>query len=202
MKIKNNLEGRDKMQKLTYLAAILLLSLVGCMQETNITGPVNSIDNTQQKTIIMLPAKADMSIETIYTTSQNISGNSGGEIHLVKSYLAANGQTITIDCDLTVPSNNLSFQDIRNITMQVGGDQAAVEFYPSMTFSQPVILNFTITGLDLSGINPQNVGFFYIESNGNLTPTQNDGVVVDVSSSTLKVINARLPHFSRWAYAR
>ena len=190
------------MQKLTYLAAILLLTFVGCMQESNITGPVNSIDRTQQKTIIMLPAKADMSIEDLFTTSQNISGNTGGDIHLVQSYLAINGQTVTVDCDLTVPSNNESFQNVRNITMQIGADQATVDFYPSMTFSQPVILNFRITGLDLSGINPQNVGFYYLDSNGNLTPTENEGVIVDASTGTLKVINAKLPHFSRWAYAR
>jgi len=202
IKIKNIREGRVKMQKLTYLAAFLLLTFVGCMQESNITGPVNSVDRTQQKTIIMLPAKADMSIEDLFTTSQNISGNTGGEIHLVQSYLATNGQTVTVDCDLMVPSNNVSFQNVRNITMQVGGDQATVDFYPSMTFSQPVILNFRITGLDLSGVNPQNVGFYYVDSNGNLTATQNDGVIVDVSSGTLKVVNAKLPHFSRWAYAR
>ncbi len=199
---KNNIrEGRVKMQKLTYLGTFLLLAFVGCMQESNITGPVNSVDNTLTKTIIMLPAKADMSIESIFTTSQNISGSSGGDIHLIQSYLAANGQTVTIDCDLTVPSNNISFPDVRNITMQIG-DQASVDFSPSMTFSQPVILNFRVTGLDLTGINPQDVGFFYVDTNGNLTPTQNDGVIVDMSSGTLRVINARLPHFSRWAYAR
>jgi hypothetical protein len=201
-KTKNLLiiEGREKMQKLSYAAALILLLFAGCTQESNITDPLNGIYDSQAKTIIMLPAKADMNVEDVFSSSEDINGVSGGEIHLVKSYLASNGQTVNIDCRLTVPAN-LSFDDFRNITMQVGG-QAAVDFYPSMTFDSPVILNFTVTGLDLSGINPNNVGFFYVDQNGNLAPTVNDGVSVNLATGTLTVVNAQLPHFSRWAYAR
>ncbi len=199
MKIKKT-EGRVKMQKLNYLVALLLLSLVGCMQESNITEPVNHTDKNA-KTIIMLPAQADMNIESSFSASNDISGAAGGEIHLVKSYQAITGQTVTVDCKLTVPPNNYSFSDIRNITMEVGNG-AEVDFYPSMTFNQPVILNFTVSGLDLSGVDANDVGFFYVANDGSLTPTANEGVSVDVNSGTLQVFNAKLPHFSRWAYAR
>ncbi len=188
------------MRKLSYLAALMLLSFVGCMQESNVTGPVNGVEKNQAKTIIMLPDKADMSVEDTFTSSQTINGISGGEIHLVKSYLASNGKTVNIDCRLNVPANG-SFADSRDITMQVS-DEAGVDFFPSMTFNEPVILNFNITGLDLSGVNPDDVEFFYVDQSGNLAPTVNDGVTVDPASGTLKVVNAQLPHFSRWAYAR
>lgn len=189
------------MRKYFYFGVIILLSFTGCMQESNITGPVNKIDKTQPHTVIMLPAKSDINIEDVFSATQTISGVNGGEIHMIKNYQAASGQTITIDCDLTVPANNYSFSNSRDITMQVS-DIAGVDFYPSMTFNQPVILNFTITGMDLTGIDPQNVGFYYVDTNGNLAPTINDGVTVDINSGTLKVVNAKLPHFSRWAYAR
>lgn len=188
------------MRKLSYIAALLLLSFVGCMQESNITEPFNSVEKSQAKTIIMLPDKADINVEDVFSSSQNINGVTGGEIHLIKNYQAANGQTVNIDCKLTVPANS-SFADSRNITLQVS-DQAGVDFYPSMTFNQPVILNYTITGLDLSGVNPDDVDFFYVDQNGNLAPTVNDGVSVNQASGTLTVVNAQLPHFSRWAYAR
>lgn len=201
-KNQNKLQkGALKMRKYSYLAVIVLLSFVGCMQESNITGPVNQIEKNQPHTIIMLPARADINIEEVFSATQNIHGNVGGNIHLVNSYQTASGQMITIDCELTVPGNNYSFSSNRDITMQVS-DIAGVDFYPSMTFNQPVILNFTITGVDLTGIDPENVGFYYVDTNGNLTPTVNDGVSVDLNSGTLKVVNAKLPHFSRWAYAR
>lgn len=184
------------MRKYFYSGMIILLSFTGCMQESNITGPVN-----QPHTIIMLPAKADMNIENVFSTTQTINGSAGGNIHLYNSYQNASGQTVTIDCDLTVPANNYSFSNTRNITMQVN-DVAGVDFYPSMTFNQPVILNLTITGLDLTGIDPQDVGFYYVDTNGSLIPTVNDGVTADLNSGTLKVENAKLLHFSRWAYAR
>ncbi len=184
------------MRKYFYSGMIILLSFTGCMQESNITGPVN-----QPHTLIMLPAKADMNIENAFSTTQTINGSAGGNIHLYNSYQDASGQTITIDCNLTVPANNYSFSNTRNITMQVN-DVAGVDFYPSMTFNQPVILNLTITGLDLTGINPQDVGFYYVDTNGNFIPTVNDGVTADLNSGTLKVENAKLFHFSRWAYAR
>ena len=189
------------MRKLSYVAALLLLSFVGCMQESNITDPLNSFNDNQGKTIIMLPEKAKMSVEDVFTTSQDINGTAGGEIHMIKSYVASNGQTINIDCSLTVPGNNLSFADTRNITMEIS-NEAGVDFFPSMTFDQPVVLNYTISGLDLNGINPNRVKFYYVDQNGNLTPTVNDGVSVNISTGTLTVENAQLPHFSRWAYAR
>lgn len=199
--MKNKIiEGRVKMQKLYYLVAILLLTFSGCMQESNITGPVNHANKNQAKTIIMLPSKADLNVENVFSTSDDISGYVGGEIHLVKSYVSNSGQTVTVDCKLTVPANN-SFSGTRDITMEVS-NEAGVDFYPSMTFNQPVILNYTITGLDLTGVDPNDVGFYYVDTNGNLTATENDGVSVDVSTGTLKVFNAELPHFSRWAYAR
>ena len=133
------------MRKLSYAAALLLLSLVGCMQESNITGPINGIENSQAKTIIMLPAKANLNVEDAFSSSQQINGTTGGEIHLAQSYLSTEGQMVNIDCRLTVPSNSSAFDDYRNITMQVS-DEAGVDFFPSMTFDQPVILNFTITG--------------------------------------------------------
>ena len=187
------------MRKLSYLAALLLLSFVGCMQESNVTAPVNGVDN-QAKTIIMLPERADLSVESSFSTSETIDGVSGGEIHLVKSYLSSNGKTVNVDCRLTIPAS-YSFADFRNITMQVS-DEAGVDFFPSMTFNEPVILNYKITGLNLNGINPANVGFYYVDPSGNLVPTVNDGVTVDMSTGTLNVVNAQLPHFSRWAYAR
>jgi hypothetical protein len=193
-------EGREKMRKLSYAAALILLSFAGCMQESNITEPINTVDKSQAKTIIMLPEKADISVEDAFSASQNINGVTGGVLRMVKSYQASNGQTVSIDCKLTVPANS-SFGDTRNITMQIS-DQAGVDFYPSMTFSQPVILNYTITGLDLNGINPNDIKFYFVDDNGNLTPTVNDGVSVNIGSGTLTVVNVQLPHFSRWAYAR
>jgi hypothetical protein len=194
-------EGRDKMRKLTYTAALLLLSFVGCMQESNVTGPINSIEKTQAKTIIMLPERADVNVESVFTSSLNISGVTGGQLEMIQSYQGTNGKIVNIDCKLTVPSNSSAFADSRDITMQVS-DQAGVDFYPSMTFSQPVLLNFTITGLDLNGIDPADVNFYYVDQNGNLAPTVNDGVSVNLTTGTLTVVNAQLPHFSRWAYAR
>ncbi len=188
------------MRKLSYLTALLLLSFVGCMQESNVTEPVNGIDKAQAKTIIMLPAKADLNVEDVFTASQTINGISGGEIHLVKSYLASSGKTVNIDCSLTVPANG-SFADSRDITMQVS-DEAGVDFFPSMTFNEPVILSFKISGLDLSGIDPDDVEFYYVDQSGNLAPTVNNGVTVDNATGTLSVEHAQLPHFSRWAYAR
>lgn len=189
------------MRKLSYTAVLILLLFAGCMQESSITDPISSTVSNQAKTVIMLPEKAKMSVEDVYTTSQDINGTTGGEIHMVESYVASNGQTINIDCSLTVPGNNLAFADTRNITMEIS-NEAGVDFFPSMIFDQPVILNYTISGLDLNGINPNRVQFYYIDQDGNLTPTVNDGVSVNISTGTLTVENAQLPHFSRWAYAR
>ena len=86
-------------------------------------------------------------------------------------------------------------------TELVGG--VAVTFQPHGTiFSPDAILNITAHGVDFSGVNLNNIDVYYDnQETGNWELMQRDDITIDTVNGIIRVINARLPHFSRYAIA-
>ena len=73
-------------------------------------------------------------------------------------------------------------------------------FGPSYVFNLSLTLNITYTGVNLSGINPSTVKFAYLATDGSVKYAANDGIVVDLATGKLQVVNAVIPHFSRYGF--
>ena len=84
--------------------------------------------------------------------------------------------------------------------MYIPSDRIVQLIPPSMVFNKPLIFTITYTGIDLSTINPADVKFAYIAADGSVQYAVNDGIVVDLAIGKLQVINARIPHFSRYGF--
>ncbi len=84
-------------------------------------------------------------------------------------------------------------------TELLGG--VAITFSPHGTnFNNPAILNIEAHGVDLTGLDSNSIDVYYDNQNsGQWQKMQRDDVIVDVNAGTIQVINARLPHFSRYA---
>ena len=85
--------------------------------------------------------------------------------------------------------------------MQIG-DDAAIDFSPSSVFNIPLVLNLKITGVDLTGINPNDINFYYFAQDGSVFSVQNDGITIVPQTGTLEITNAKLPHFSRYGWGK
>lgn len=175
---------------------VLALFYSGCSDLNTNTNPVNS--TVSSKTVIKLPIKSGINIESVFSASQLISGNNGGTVQLHNSYISGNTQ-VTIDAVLSIPVG--AFNGSKNISMQIG-DDAAIDFSPSSVFNIPLVLNLKITGVDLSGVNPSDINFYYFSQDGSVTPVQNDGITITPQTGTLEIINAKLPHFSRYGWGK
>ena len=67
-------------------------------------------------------------------------------------------------------------------------------------FGTPAILNFKFTGVDLTGIDPGTIKFVYYNAEtGELSETGGTPII-DLDSCTLQIVNAVIPHFSRWGW--
>jgi hypothetical protein len=55
-------------------------------------------------------------------------------------------------------------------------------------------------GVDLSNVNPANVKFVYLSTDGNYYQPVCDYIAVDKQSGKLQIVNAQLPHFSRYGF--
>ncbi len=138
-------------------------------------------------------------------------GLSSGDLSTV---LEAQVGTRLNDSDLNVGTNgvrvNLQIlpggisEDTRmSISMedeQIAGD-VHVTFGPHGTvFNPPAVLNVEVTGLDLSGINPAGIDVYYINPQTGLWELmQRDDILVRQNEGYVKVVNAFLPHFSRYS---
>lgn len=67
-------------------------------------------------------------------------------------------------------------------------------------FSEPAILNFEASGLDLSGIDPKSVDIYYDNQNTGLWELMpRESITIDNEAGYINVRNAEFLHFSRYA---
>lgn len=181
------------MKLLTSLLFITLVFLLGCDQITEINAPQERIVNKQ---LITLPEPIGASIES-QTYTKDINGYYGGEFQKFYSYQTSSGQ-ISQFADMDFDPG--AFSGTKTISMTFNLDGAAMEFGPSMVFQDDVEYTYVISGLDLSGVNPNTLEFVYIDATGNMYAVEYDYVTMDVATGMLKVKNAILPHFSRYGF--
>ncbi len=181
------------MKHITSIFIVILLFLMGCDQITEINAPQERVLN---KRLISLAVPKGPTVEA-QTYFKNINGDSGGEFQQWYSYQSSSG-TISQFADLDFLPG--AFTGIKNISMTYNTDGAAMELGPSMQFSAPVEYTYKIYGLDLSNVNPATLEFVYIDANGNMYTVDYDYVTMDVNTGMLKVVDAILPHFSRYGF--
>jgi hypothetical protein len=181
-------------QFISFLFVTLLL-ILGCEQVTDVNEPQERILNKQ---LISLPTPTGLGVEDLHTEYQNINGYYGGWFGEQFSYQGGPTGTVYINSVLHFYTN--SFSGTQQISQTFNTVTAAITFGPSMQFNVPVDYTLTITGLDLTGVNPNTLDFVYIDANGNMFAVQKDYVIMDLSTGMLKVKNAKLNHFSRYGF--
>ena len=180
------------------LSLASLLFFFGCDQGSDLTSPVDDI-KTENANWISLPSIEGMSVENSFTVTKKINGAQGGFLAMSESYSGGPFGTVTIDAELTFEQG--AYPGNERITMTNDDFGCVVTFGPSMSkFNDIVSYSITYTGIDLSNIDPDNVSFAYIASNGDLEYAQHEGITVNVSTGTIEVINALIPHFSRYGF--
>jgi hypothetical protein len=199
MKTKNIHQTKDKTMK--YLLTLGLASLMlflGCEQVSEPTLPENHSAN-QQLNLISIPAPdGGLSVETLLTKYKEIDGDDGGEFRATFSYSGGPFGTVTVVSELDFDED--AFEEEEWISQTLDTDYAAMKFGPPMQFEEDVELNLVITGLDLTGVDPNTVKFVYIDEDGTVEYVNYDWINVNVSTGTIEVDDADLTHFSRYGF--
>ena len=170
--------------------------LLGCADTPN--SPVKNDDHSYQ--FIKLPKKSGMYVETIFSKTKTIDGDEGGQIIIRKSYVAEDGHTVKIYAKLKVKVD--SFDGEVSITLTVDDEFAAVSFSPAMVFEEPVELTLWFEGIDLEELNltTGDYDFVFIDDQGNTEVVGYNAIHVDESQDKIRVIKAKLYHFSRYSF--
>jgi len=196
-------KGSKKMYKYIYLLMLLAIFVVGCSQESNILSPVdvasNQIASVDEPNWIVLPSADNLTLKKDITVGKTIYGNQESLLEINGGYPASTPFGY-IQITANARFQRYSFTGSKYTTMTVNDQFGTATFSPSGTFTKPVIYNLTIMGVDLSNVDPAKVRFVYMASNGSYYTPKYDKIYVEKQSGKLQIINAQLPHFSRYGF--
>ena len=195
------IQKKDKKMK-KYISIIVLLSLfvIGCSEQTSITSAENKVP-TQEPNWISLPnGENGMSVMSmpIFQASREIDGKNGGKILINERYLGGPLGEVKVKAELEFPKD--AFVGSKNITMILDTQFGLATFSPHAYFDKDAIYNVEFLGLDLTGVDPKNVGFVYQAEDGSYEYIDYSKIEVDLKNGKLKVRDAKLPHFSRYGF--
>ncbi len=185
------------MRNYLYLFLLVSLFVIGCREESSVLTPNNTI-NSNEPNWIVLPASEDLSLRKDITVSKMIYGNQESLLEINSGYAGGVHGWISITANARFQRN--SFTGQRYTTLSVNDQNGTATFSPSGSFTKPVIYNLTIMGLNLNNVNPATVSFVYMAPNGSYVKPKYDRIFVEKQSGKLQIINAELPHFSRYGF--
>lgn len=181
------------MKKYLLVIALISLLVIGCNEQMTVNAPVND----PVKKVEWLTIKSDhgLAVEGTKTWAKTIVGSTGATFSSTKALCEYTSAYVKIQ----VPAGAFTGTKIINATLNCMTLYA--DFAPTpLTFNIPIYYTVEYTGVDLSGIDPNNLDFYYIDGSGNMVKAIYDEIYVDVANNKLGVINARLPHFSRYGF--
>jgi hypothetical protein len=189
---------------LKYLSVLMLLAIfvIGCTDKSNMLSPVDNITGnneavTNPSFIELLPAN-NQTIKKDVAVSKTIYGDQESLLEINTGY--AGGPFGWISITANARFQRYSFTGSRYVTMSISDNNGTASFSPSGTWALPVIYNLTIQGIDLSNVNPATVTFVYMASDGNYYKAKYQSLYIEKQSGKIQLINAELPHFSRWGF--
>lgn len=183
------------MKKVLLLFIPIILFIAGCSDSgLEPTSPAIEI----QKSIIQLPPSSTLHIEDGLYASDVIEGSQGGMVKLNESYISQTGE-VSVKAKLKIPKN--AFNGTETIGYLINED-ASIDFFPAMSFNKDLLFDIKFSGLDLTGVDPDQVRFLYLAPDGLTYPVEYSDLIVDIDKGILEVKNAVITHFSRYIWAR
>lgn len=183
----------------TLFLVFLTLILISCEKTDNAvsTSDLNESlnSNTSNQDLVNLTDS--------FVITKSIDGSIGGSIVLDTFFVDETGKTVELSINLTFDPN--SFSGTKEISIIPNPTLGSVQFSPAMSFSTPAKLTLRYTGIDLTSLgfdSNSTVDFVYISDSGLLEYLLKDEVKIKFDRLELYTKNAKLFHFSRYAFVR
>ncbi len=112
-----------------------------------------------------------------------------------------NGNEVKIKAKFKVQKNSID-QD-KHIDVILDDQTIDFVFGPAgTTFDPPALLTLTVKNVDLTGVDPNAVNIYFVNPNGQWELMSSEKVVVNISKKKIKIKNAKIHHFSRYALSK
>jgi hypothetical protein len=181
------------MKNLLILSILFSLLFAGCVTENLITEEPAA---TGQNLVWLNISDNSIKTEAEVVITKSINGNQGGRL-LFNELIGK----VEISGSLTVSPG--AYSGNQNISVTLNDGYLYQVYKPSpFVFRSPLILNLLYKNVDLSGIDVNKVGFYFLSENGTYYKADYDSLIFDVEKRTIGITGAKIPHFSRWGWAK
>lgn len=187
------------MKKLLTFAIFSALVFFGCNQDADITSPIDSSTQSSfEKKWITLSSNIGFSIEETFTkTKRNAKGKKGWNVTFDHTFSNGVRSYGDLDCPQHAYDGRLTF------SFTLSSEVTVTDFNPSpFAFEIPVEYTIIYEGLDLTGVNPEDVDFYYVDPSGALIKAEYTRLEVNIATGMLFVLDAKLNHFSRYGFVQ
>lgn len=182
--------------------ALLLILLNGC-SENHIVVPEETNNFSLQKEMLQIPVSKSLNrLSTQNSFSEEIDGTVGGEINFHYDYNISETAKVNVTGKLFIPAG--AFDTVENFKIVIDNEFAFIDFYPSpLSFNIPLELDLEYFGLDLTEISIDDVDYYFVdESLINVELIEHDEKVLEIVTGSLTIVNAKINHFSRYAWLK
>jgi hypothetical protein len=124
--------------------------------------------------------------------AQWVDADSGGELEISARFW---------NTTLTIPKKALSKDQY--ISMMLDPSTQQIEFGPDgLQFKKPAMLNYTVSGLDLSTVPIGSLVklYFWNQKTGKFEEMVSESITYDRTAGTLTCVNGEIPHFCIYAF--
>lgn len=205
-----------------------LVTISGCAQRTPFdpaTGlhqEANAILQSDLNFIFLSSADGNSSLKKTVTVEKFIKAKKGGVLELTHNWIADTNddygeeqdgdvgeynQDLKLDSEsqvsITLEVEKRALSEDMTLSMSLDDQILSTTFGPHGTvFSKPALLTIKAKGLDLHGLDKKSIGLYY-ENNetGYWEKMKVEKISLKEKVGKLKIKNAELPHFSRYAVA-
>ncbi len=143
-------------------------------------------------------------LSQVVQATDSVTYESGGNLH-IEHRVSFGGREVHVVVTLVVLPHAIS-EDTElslNLDDETLVGNVDVTFQPhGITFSRPAILNIQARGLDLSGLDTQQIDIYYDNpDSGQWEKMPRKRVIINENNGFINVVAAEIPHFSRYAVA-
>jgi hypothetical protein len=184
-----------------------IVIFAGCNQQSPLSSIKfdNTVNHATQKEIRFVQLDLqDHTFNKTISVNEWVTVEEGGKLEL--EYSGGNKNQVPVYCKNTLKVFEETISEDADLTLSIDSKDFFqgnfdVLFAPhGITFSSPALLTIEIKNADLTGFDPDDLELFYInQQTGQWEEIHCCEIIVDINTGYIKVINAEIAHFSRYA---
>lgn len=192
---------------LVVLGIVLAMTFSNCSKQISPLGPQSIVE--EEKSSLEFISLNDLGNtlqkSTPLSATGYVSRRRGGELAVRYGDFNDGNSGFSVYTSFKVLPHTINESALLKLQLDeslLSGD-VGVEFTPhGIVFSSPALLNIEVRNADLSQIDPERLGLYYTSTeSGEWEKMTVEEIIIDQENGYLKVVNAQIPHFSRYALA-